>query len=69
MLSFNEAQIRNTEAYRNAILSGYKIFPSFSGEYMTFKVKKGNKETAKSGKIQTYAQFNEQLMLFIQELI
>lgn len=68
MLSFTEAQIRNTEAYRNAILNGYKIISDFRGQYMTFSMKKGKRKTSESGRIQTYKQFYNQLVLFMQEL-
>lgn len=67
-LSFTEAQIRNTSAYRNAILDGYKIRCDFRGDYMLFKMKKGTKITVYSGRIHTYTQFFEQLTLFIFEL-
>jgi hypothetical protein len=68
MLSFTDAQLRNTAYYRNAILDGYKIITDFRGEYMIFRMKKGRKETSQSGRIQTYKEFNDQLVIFMQEL-
>lgn len=68
MKNFTIIELRNTEAYRNAIMNSYRIYLDNNDNFIKFKVRKKNKETQMSGKITTLKQFNEQLVIFIKEL-
>ena len=68
MLSFSIYILRNTTEYKAAIMQGYKFNVDYNDYFLKFNLKKGEKETSYSGKVQTLKQFRDQLLLFITEL-
>ena len=66
--NFTIQELRNTEEYRNAIMSSYRIYVDNNDKYIKFKVRKQQQETELSGEIYNLKQFREQLILFIQQL-
>lgn len=68
MLKFTELELRNSDMYRNAIMNSYRIYLDSNYSYLRFRVSKRMRKTEMSGKIYTLKQFEEQLIIFIQQL-
>lgn len=67
-MNFTIQELRNTNTYRTAIMSGYKIKYESNNVFLKFSLRKRLKETVQSSEIKTIRQFNEQLKLFMLEI-
>ncbi len=65
---FTLEELRNTEEYRNAIMSSYRIYIDSNNRFIKFKISKRRKTSELSGEIYTLKQFRNQLILFMQDL-
>lgn len=61
-------ELRNSQAYRTAIMQGYKIELEYNAMFFKFYISKRKVKTCYSNKLKTIKQFERQMILFIKEL-